>query len=109
MALWYVLILACFGMAMGGALVPPRIANAGPGGYAIGGAVGLAVGIACAWMMWVMHRIFANWANRKSDSESWASEHEWYFRAFYFSKLLWILFTGFLGFQLSKILERFLL
>jgi hypothetical protein len=109
MALWHLLILVCFGMAMGGALAPPRTANAGIGGYALGSAVGVVVGIGFAWMMWIMHGMFARWVRRHSDSEHWASEHEWYFRVFYFSKLLWILLAGYLGFQLSRALERLLL
>ena len=106
MALWHVLILCCFGMAVGGALVPPRIANAGIGGYTLGTIVGIVVGFACAWMMWIMHWKFGAWIRRHSGS---TSRTEWYFRALYFSKVLWMFFTGFLGFQFSRALERLVL
>ena len=106
MALWHLLVLSCFGMALGAALVPARVANAGLAGYLVCGATGIAVGAGCAWLMWLMHKGFRKWMFAFSGREKQTSRQEWYARAFYFSKLVWIGFVAALAYYSSSALLR---
>src|SRR6185437_10263417 len=99
-ALWQLLILICLVMPIGGALASARLANTGITGYAVAVTVGLIVGTCCSWTMWSVHKTVA--ANLRQRSIGGRSVSEWYFRAFYFSKILWIAFALFLGIWLSS-------
>ena len=107
MALWHVLILACFGSVIGAALLPPRLQHAGGIGYTAAAVVGVIVGTACGWLMWLMHREFARWVRRRADTGRAIAPRDWRFPAFYFSKLVWTLFATVLGFEASVALQRF--
>jgi len=68
---------------MGGALASATLAKAGVGGYVLAIAVGLVVGVCCAWTMWIVHKIVVTSLHRRPDWE----HSEWFLRAFYFSKI----------------------
>jgi hypothetical protein len=102
--LWQLLILICFAIPIGGALASAKLAMVGVGGYALAVTVGLAVGACCAWAMWTTHKIVVTNLQRHPDWEH--SMSEWYFRAFYFAKMLWIAVALFLGAWLSSLLLR---
>jgi|SRR5579871_224258 len=106
MALWHVLILACFGSSVGAAILPPRIQHAGGLGYAAAAFVGLMVGTGSGWLMWLMHREFALWVRNRTDAGRAIAPQDWRFPAFYFSKLVWILFAMVLGFEASVAMQR---
>jgi hypothetical protein len=103
-ALWHLLILICFVMPIGGALASAGLAGVGFGGYVLTIVVGLVVGVCCSWAMWFAHKIFVTKLQRHLDLEH--SVSEWYFRAFYFSKIVWIGFALWLGAWLSSLLLR---
>jgi hypothetical protein len=102
--LWQLLIFICFWMPIGGAIASARHAKVGPGGYALAMTVGLAVGACCAWTMWIMHKAFATNLRQRPDWQHAMSK--WYFRTFYFSKILWIGFALLLGAWLSSAVLR---
>src|SRR5438105_2050434 len=92
-------------MPIGGALASARLAGVGFGGYVLTIIVGLVVGGCCSWTMWSTHKIVVTKLQRRPDSEH--SVSEWYFRAFYFSKIVWIGFALWLGVWLSSLLLGF--
>ena len=104
--LWQLLILLCFAATVGGALASAKLAKVGFGSYALNIAIGLLLGACCAWTMWVMHKIFVTNLRRRPDWEHWASQHEWFYVAFYFTKILWIVFAAFLGRWVSSAILR---
>lgn len=104
MALWHVLILICIALPIGTSLASARYANAGPGGYVLAMATGLVVGASCSWIMWWMHKaLVPRLLHRLEEGDP---QSEWYGRAFYVSKVLWIIVAGFLGSWLSSALLR---
>src|SRR5262245_3892967 len=106
MALWQLLILICVALPLGSALASARSMNVEAGGYALTGAVGLAVGTCCGWIMWKTHRVVVDSMRRSPTLEPNLAKQEWGFRAFYLAKVVWIGFAGFLGFWLSSALLR---
>ena len=102
--LWHYLLLVCLVTPIGGALASAKLAGVGFGGYVLAIAVGLAVGACTSWTMWSTHRIVATKLRRHLDSGH--SVSEWYFRLFYFSKIVWIGFASWLGAWLSSLLLR---
>ena len=106
MALWHVLILICVAAPIGTALASARYANVGPGGYALAIVVGGAVGACCGWTMWTTHKIVVTRMQRLPPSETSLARQDWYFRAFYFTKIVLVGFAGFLGFWVSLVLLR---
>jgi hypothetical protein len=105
--LWHLLIGCCFAVPVGSALAPARIAEAGTGGYVLATATGLVVGASFSWIMWWMHKsLVPNLLHRLEQGDPLS---EWYGRAFYASKALWIIFAGVLGFWLSSTLIRWIL
>ena len=104
--LWQLLILFCFAATVGGALASAKLAKVGFGGYALAVTIGLPLGVCCAWAMWIMHKIFVTNLRRRPDWEHWASQHEWFYVAFYFTKILWIVFAAFLGRWVSSAILR---
>ena len=107
MRLWHLLIGVCFSAPVGTALAPARIAKAGIGGYVLAMVTGLAVGSSCSWIMWWMHKALVPNLQRRLEEGDPLSD--WYGRAFYVSKVLWIIFAGLLGFWLSAALLRTIL
>jgi hypothetical protein len=105
MALWHVLILICVALPIGSALASARYVNVAPGGYLLAAAVGLVVGACCGWVMWKTHWVVGSKVQRHFSHAPLASQ-EWYFRAFYLAKLVWVGLAGFLGFWLSLALLR---
>jgi hypothetical protein len=103
MALWQLLILICFALPIGASLSSAEYAKVGFGGHVLAIAVGSAVGGCCAWTMWIVHKVVVANLIRRRDLGS-PTRREWYFRAFYFAKFLWIVFAGFLGLGLSSLL-----
>ena len=104
MKLWHLLIAICFAMPIGGASGPANAAKAGIGGYVVAVTVGVVVGACCSWAMWRMHKAAVPHLLRRADERQPMSE--WYFRSFYFSKVLWIAFALFLGIWLSSLAIR---
>src|SRR5215472_5747959 len=102
MALWHMLILVCFSAPVGASLASAQYAKAGFAGYVVSICVGLTVGLSCAWVMWRVHRFVASRVSPRPRD----SHQEWLFGAFYFAKVLWIAFAGFLGFSLPSMLLR---
>ena len=104
MALWQLLMIICFAMAVGTASAAANVARTGFSGYVLATGTGMVVGASCSWMMWRMHKaLMPELLHRLKEGNPLAN---WYGRAFYVSKGLWILFAGFLGFWLSSALLR---
>jgi hypothetical protein len=101
MALWDLLEAMCFAMSIGGSLASAKVANVGFRDYALVALIGVAVGTACAWAMWAAGKTASIRIRRLSPSV-----HERYFRALYFAAMLWIVFSGILGFGVSSALLR---
>ena len=105
MALWHVLILICVVLPIGTSLSSAGYANVGLGGYALAIAVGLAVGAGCGWTMWTTHKTVVRKLQSLLPSQgSSLATQDWYFRAFYVAKIVWVGFAGILGFWLSSAL-----
>jgi hypothetical protein len=104
MKLWQLLVAICFVFPIGTALGPARAADVGIRGYVLAIATGLAVGACCSWIMWRTHKaVIPKLLRRLEERRSLA---EWYGRAFYVSKVVWIAFAGSLAFWLSWTLLR---
>jgi hypothetical protein len=102
--LWQLLIGICFAFTVGTAVAPARMAGAGIRGYVLAVAAGIAVGASCSWIMWRMHKaLMPKLLHSFERSDPLAN---WYGRAFYVSKVLWIMLAGVLGFCLSAALLR---
>jgi hypothetical protein len=97
MTLWDLLTAVCFAMPIGSALASSKHAKVGLGGYALATAVGLGLGVCCAWTMQTVGKTVA--ARIKRHSESLQGR---YFRALYFAAMLWIVFALFLGAWVSS-------
>lgn len=106
MALWHLLVLICVAVPIGTSLASAQHAMVGPGGYASAIAVGLAVGVCCAWAMYATHKVVVSKLQRRLPSETSLAKQEWYFFGFYLAKILWLGFAGFLGSWLSSALLR---
>ena len=102
--LWQFLILICFAMPVAGGLASARIARVGVSGYALAITVGLLVGFFCSWIMLATHKIFVR--NLDENSNSGRSKSDWYFRAFYLTKFVWIVVALFLGRWVSTLALR---
>jgi hypothetical protein len=101
MALWDLLEAVCFAMALGASLASAKVAKVGFGGYALAIFTGLTVEVGCAWAMWTAGKTVGTRIRRLSPSVD-----ERYFRALYFSAMLWIVLSGFLAFGMSSTLLR---
>ena len=102
MTLWHLLVGICFGMPIPFALQSAGEAKVGFGGYALAITIGLAVGVSCAWTMWISGKTAGNRIS-KLDSES--LKH-WCFRALYASSIFWIFLSAVLGEWASSALLR---
>lgn len=101
--LWDLLIAVCFVVPIGGALGSARLAKTGFTGYALAAALGLLLGLLLARIMVVLGKIVAAHIKRQPESAQ-----EQYFRALYFTPMLWIVFGLFLGGWISSAALRFL-
>ena len=91
-ALWDLLIAVCFVMPIMGALASAKFSKTGFTGYVLSIAVGLVLGLILAWIMVAVGRAIATQIKRQPESM-----RERYFRALYFTAMLWIIFGLFLG------------
>jgi hypothetical protein len=78
-----------------------RRANVGVAGYMLAISVGIALGAFFGWTMWASHWIVGNKITRAAPAKE-----EWYCRALYFTKLLWIMLAAIVGQWLSKVVMR---
>jgi hypothetical protein len=100
-ALWHLLLGVCITTPITTALVVARRANVGMVGYALAFSSGLAVGAFFGWTMWASHWIVGNKITRSAPAKQ-----EWYARAFYFTKLVWIVLAACVGLWFSKLVLR---
>jgi hypothetical protein len=106
MTLGDVLIGICFAMPIGTAVGSAGVAKVGFGGYALAIAIGLAVGVGCAWTMWVVGNAVGTHLTRP-DAKYSGSLQGRYFGALYVSWGLWIFVAGVLGGWASSAALRF--
>lgn len=89
-SLWQFLHLMCVALTLGASMGSPEVAKAGFRGYAVATAVGLGVGVGCAWIMWNAGRIaFARIRSLPG------SMRERYFRRVYIGAILWVILVAF--------------
>jgi hypothetical protein len=100
-ALWHLLLLICIATPVWASLAAARRSNVGVAGYTLALIVGLALGAFFGWTMWATHWIVGNKIDRAAPAKQ-----EWYFRALYFSKLLWMVLAAFVGLWLTTALLR---
>jgi hypothetical protein len=103
-SLRYLLVGFCFAAPIGaalGAVKSPRHAVAGLGGYALALAIGMAVGLSCAWAMAIAGRKIAAHIQLRP-----ASSHERHFRTLYVASVFWIILAGALGGWLASVSLR---
>jgi hypothetical protein len=91
-SLWDLLNVLCLVMPIGGALAAAGIARVGSAGYVLAIAIGLALGMCCAWPMRTVGKTVAAHIKRHPGSVK-----ERYAYALYFAATLWIVFALFLG------------
>jgi len=88
-------------MPIGGGLASAKLARVGFGGYALAVTSGLAIGIFCAWIMWVMGKIMTSQIELKP-----VPLRERYALLLYIAAIMWIAFALFLGNLASVVLMR---
>lgn len=98
--LWQLLILLCFVISVGSALAPARLVGGGFRSYALALGIGVGVGAFFSWTMLLTHKAVDEHLKQRTDMSVSASE--WYTRAFYLLKIVWIGFAVFLGQRLSS-------
>jgi hypothetical protein len=91
----------CFVMPLAGALAGAKLSKAGFGAYAVAVAVGLALGLCFAWIMWTVGKIVA--AHMKGKPVPAQERYAW---ALYFAAMLWIVLALFLGGWVSSAVIR---
>ena len=101
MTLWDLLIAVCFAMPLASSIVTAKHSKMGFGGHALATAIGLALGVCCARTMWTVGDKVAARIKRQSESRQ-----EWYFRALYFTAVLWVAFAFCLGEWMSSLVLR---
>jgi hypothetical protein len=106
-SLWDLLTGICFAASVGCALASAKIAKVGFGGYALAIAIGLALGLLCAWTIRVVAKAIVAKLQRRPNWDQAATLQRWFFRGLYFAALVWIVFSGFLGGQVSLAVLRF--
>ena len=102
--LWRLLEAICLMMPATGAAVSARPAKEGFVGYALVIALGLALGVGCAWTMRTTGAVAVARISRQS-----ASWQEQYFRALYLAAGLWIIASLVLGVWVSSVALRLIL
>ena len=101
MTLWDLLIAICCVMPLAGSLATAKLSKTGFGGRALAIVIGLALGVCCARTMWAVGNNIAARIRRHSEPVQ-----ERYFRALYFTAMLWIVFSLFLGEWVSSLVLR---
>jgi uncharacterized membrane-anchored protein len=76
-------------------------AGEGYRGYILAIIVGLLVGVSCAWALWISRKVVLT-----RTAELQPSRRNWYLRALYFSALLWVFVSCFLGNWITASLLR---
>jgi hypothetical protein len=103
MSLWDLLNATCAMIPVAGAVFEARAAKVGVGGYMLALVIGIVLGLSCACVMWSTGESVA--ARVRSYPQP---TQEWYFRALYFTALLWLLCVAFLAkFALSTAIRLF--
>jgi hypothetical protein len=100
-SLWDLLTVLCCAMPVAGALRSAKFARAGFFGYTFAIAVGLLLGLGCAYSMRTVGKTVA--AHLEGNS---ASVRERYLRALYFTAMMWIVLALFLGSWASSALLK---
>jgi hypothetical protein len=101
MTLWDLLTTMCFVMPISGGLASAKLAKGGFGGYSLAIAIGLALGVGCAWTMRAVgEKAFTRLERYPAEIK------ERYLRALYFAVLLWAVFGLFLGGWVSSAAMR---
>jgi hypothetical protein len=96
-SLWDLLTGICFAASVGCALASARIAKVGFSGHALAIAVGVALGVLCAWTLRVVARAIVAKLQRRPGWAHSVSLQKWFFRGLYLAAMVWIVFAGFLG------------
>lgn len=83
----------CFFIAVRGAWDAATVTRASAGGHVLAVAIGLVVGVVCAWAMW---RVGESTGARALKLQS-ESRQKWYIRGIYASSIFWIFLAAVLG------------
>ena len=97
-ALWHLLLGICILTPIFGSLAQARRANVGVAGYILALIVGIVLAAFFGWTMWATH-----WAVGHKIMKAAPAKQEWYARALYFTKLLWIALAAFVAGWLSNV------
>ena len=100
-ALWHLLLGICIATPIAASLAEARRASVGVAGYTLALIVGIVLGALFGWTMWATHLAVGNKIMKAAPAKQ-----EWYFRALYFTKLLWIALAAFVAVWLSKVVLR---
>src|SRR5438046_6989201 len=105
-SLWDLLTGVCVTASVGCALASAKVAKVGFSGHALAIAVGIALGVLCAWAMRVVAKAIVAELQRRPSWEDSVSLQKWFFRGLYLAAIVWIVFAGFLGGWLSLVVLR---
>ena len=101
MTLWHLLVGMCFATPFVAAFDTATKAKAGLGGYALALALALVMGAGFGWLLWTTGGAVGERIQQRSSSLQ-----AWYFRALYFSAVVWIVVVGLVAQQtLSTVLR----
>jgi hypothetical protein len=100
-SLWDLLTALCCAMPVAGALASAILERAGFSGYAITIAVGLALGLGCAYIMRAVGKTIDTHLKQNSTAT-----RESYLRMLYLAAIVWIVLALFLGAWVSSVLLR---
>ena len=92
MTLWHLLEGVCFIAPISGAIASSSLAKVGFGGYLLALAIGIGLGVACAWTMFRAGRSIVARIRKQPDLVQ-----ERYFRGLYCAAILWIILALFIG------------
>jgi hypothetical protein len=100
-ALGHLLLGICIATPIAISFVEARRASVGVGSYALALIVGIASGAFFGWTMWATHLAVGNRIMKAAPAKQ-----EWYARALYFTKFLWIALAVFVAGWLSNVVLR---
>jgi hypothetical protein len=86
MTLWHLMTGICWATPLSGALAAAKLSKAGLGGYILAVAVGLALGLVFAWIIWTTGKVVAARIRKYP-----VPAYEQYALAIYFAAAVWIL------------------
>ena len=101
MSLWQLMRLICVGITLGAANAAANVAKAGVGGNILATAIGLAVGVGFAWVMWTSGRLLV--ARIRQLPEELREQR---FRLMYCGAFAWIACGGIVSGLLSHFALR---